>query len=86
MKYAITAFILPITMLCDTYFPLDQLPKTFMYLAQVSPLTHIVSLIRDSILGQFHGPKTAYHLIFLILVAGFVFKWAKKSFLAKIIQ
>ncbi len=86
MKYAITAFILPITMLCDTYFPLDQLPKTFKYTAQVSPLTHIVSLIRDSILGQFDGPKTAYHLIFLLVVAGFSFKWAKKRFSSKIIQ
>jgi len=45
-------FILPMSFLCGTFFPLSRLPEWAYFIAQVLPLTHASACIRAAALGR----------------------------------
>jgi lipooligosaccharide transport system permease protein len=86
LKYAISALVLPMALLCDTFFPLDQLPRFFKLFAQIFPLTHVVSAIRDCIVGDIDPAKMSYHILILLLMLLIFLRWSRSRFSVKIIQ
>lgn len=65
-SYYITLTLTPMSMLCDVFFPISQLPIALQWLAQALPLTHGVALVRPLITGQW---PSAFALHVLVLCA-----------------
>ncbi len=51
-SYFITLTLTPMSMLCDVFFPISQLPGWLQTISQCLPLTHAVALVRPLITGQ----------------------------------
>lgn len=49
--YFTGGFIVPMSLLCGTYFPIEELPKFLQYAVYLLPLTHAVALVRGLFLG-----------------------------------
>lgn len=45
-------FLMPMSLFCGTFFPLDNLPKTVATLIYLLPLTHSATCIRDASMGK----------------------------------
>lgn len=67
-----TFFILPMTFLCNTFFPLERVPRVIQFLISILPLTHASSSLRAMAYGA--APSllslavlAAYALIFMIV-------------------
>lgn len=65
--YSTSGFIVPMSLLSGTYFPLDQLPSGLRFIAYLFPLTHGVSAVR-AVLHE--GPTliVGVHVLVLLLV------------------
>lgn len=66
--YSTSGFIVPMSLLSGTYFPLDELPKTLQYIAYLLPLTHAVSAVRSILTGNY-SYVVALHVLIMILAA-----------------
>lgn len=67
-----TFFILPMTFLCNTFFPLERVPDFIQILISVLPLTHASSSLRAMAYGTAPNPFSIailaiYALIFMIV-------------------
>lgn len=64
--YATSGFIVPMSLLSGTYFPLEHLPTGLRYIAYLLPLTHGVAAVREVLLV---GPTVlvAMHTLILVL-------------------
>jgi lipooligosaccharide transport system permease protein len=51
--YSTSGFIVPMSLLSGTYFPLDQLPAGLKYIAYLFPLTHSVAAVRGILQNGF---------------------------------
>lgn len=69
--YAISGFIVPMTLFSGTYFPLSSLPKGIKTIAYVLPLTHAVSPVRGLLLDRWEpwmwGSLSALFVLGLLL-------------------
>lgn len=63
--YSTSGFIVPMSLLSGTYFPLDQLPSGMRYVAYLFPLTHGVSAVREVL---HKGPTLMVGLHVLVLL------------------
>lgn len=64
--------ILPMTFLCNTFFPLDQTPRTVQALISILPLTHASGSLRTMAYGGAPsllsiGVLAAYMLVFMVI-------------------
>lgn len=65
--YSTSGFIVPMSLLSGTYFPIDQLPGILKYLAYLLPLTHAVQAVRG-ILNQGWSAAIGIHILVLLLI------------------
>lgn len=74
-----TFAILPMTFLCNTFFPLDEVPAAIKTIIEVLPLTHTSSYLRDVAYG-YDGSWTSilvlviYSVIFISMSIYFISK------------
>lgn len=66
--YSTSGFIVPMSLLSGTYFPLEQLPATLRYIAYLLPLTHAVAAVRE-VLQSGLSVKVVLHVIVLFVTA-----------------
>ncbi len=52
ITYVHTGFVIPMSLLSGTYFPLQQIPEPLVKLTYLSPLTHVVSALRNLMNGE----------------------------------
>lgn len=64
--YSTSGFIVPMSLLSGTYFPLDELPKILQYVAYLLPLTHGVSAVRSIVVGDYSW-FVLIHILIMIL-------------------
>jgi lipooligosaccharide transport system permease protein len=69
--YPTSGLIVPMSLLCGTYFPLDKLPTNLRYFTYLLPLTHSVASTRGLILKGFDWIQILH--VFIILFLGIVF-------------
>ena len=84
--YPTCGFIVPMSVLSGTYFPLEQLPTAFKYLFYAFPLTHTVAVVRGLFLGGVVWWEYVIHLLVLILMAAFFLKLANRNITKKLIH
>lgn len=65
--YSTSGFIVPMSLLSGTYFPIDQLPGVLKYVAYLLPLTHGVQAVRG-ILHQGWSAAIGVHVLVLLFV------------------
>ena len=53
-NFPVFLFITPMFLFSGVFFPIDSLPQWAQYVAQMMPLTFLVSLLRNISLGHFH--------------------------------
>jgi lipooligosaccharide transport system permease protein len=71
MNFYFTLFITPLFLFSGVFYPLDALPKTVQQIALLSPLYHLVSIIRPLVLGTL-GIEAAFHLLWIaVFIAAF---------------
>lgn len=68
--YSTSGFIVPMSLLSGTYFPIEQLPGGLKYVAYLFPLTHGVQAVRG-ILREGWSLSIGIHIL-VLLVAGLV--------------
>jgi lipooligosaccharide transport system permease protein len=68
--YSTSGFIVPMSLLSGTYFPIEQLPGGLKYVAYLFPLTHAVQAVRG-LLHQGFTPAVGVHTL-VLFVLGFV--------------
>ncbi len=51
-SYFITLAVTPMSLLCDVFFPIAQMPAAVQWFANVLPLTHAVAIVRPLLTGQ----------------------------------
>ena len=69
--YATSGFIIPMSLIAGTYFPVEHMPKILQIIAYCLPLTHGVRVVRALLFENFentHYISLAYLLLFAWLV------------------
>jgi lipooligosaccharide transport system permease protein len=64
MNFYFTLFITPLFLFSGVFYPLDALPQTVQEIALLSPLYHLVSIIRPLVLGTL-GMESLFHLLWI---------------------
>jgi lipooligosaccharide transport system permease protein len=64
MNFYFTLFITPLFLFSGVFYPLDALPQTVQEIALLSPLYHLVSIIRPLVLGTL-GMEPLFHLLWI---------------------
>jgi len=80
--YSTSGFIIPMSLIAGTYFPIDHMPTALQILAYTLPLTHGVSLVRGLLqesLNWTHGLNLAYLLIASWVFMNFAMKRISKK-------
>lgn len=65
--YSTSGFVVPMSLLSGTYFPIEQLPGGMKYLAYLFPLTHAVQAVRGLLSEGFTTAVGIHVLILLVL-------------------
>ncbi|MGZ3742444.1 MAG: ABC transporter permease [Pseudobdellovibrionaceae bacterium] len=65
--YSTSGFIVPMSLLSGTYFPIEQLPSGLKYLAYLFPLTHAVQAVRGLLQEGFTTAVSVHVLVLLVL-------------------
>lgn len=65
--YSTSGFIVPMSLLSGTYFPLEQLPVGLKYIAYFFPLTHAVAAVRQ-VLHQGLTVDVGFHVLVLLVM------------------
>ena len=84
-SYVMTGFLTPVMLTAGTFFPLDQLPEWGQVLAQANPLYHCVELVRAAVFGT-HGLIDLWHVAFLALWAGILWRIAIRQMTRKLVD
>jgi lipooligosaccharide transport system permease protein len=66
MNFYFTLFITPLFLFSGVFYPLDALPQTVQEIALLSPLYHLVSIIRPLVLGTL-GTESLFHLLWIAI-------------------
>ena len=78
--YPTSGILIPMSLFCGTYFPLEVFPKPLQALIWCLPLTHVVAGFRSIMSSQ--GPSwwTLLHFAVLVFFAVLLFSLARKKF------
>lgn len=75
--YPTSGLIIPMTLVCGTYFPLEIFPIAFQYILEALPLTPAVYLVRGLILeSPMDDLKVLISLIILMIYAVIFMRWS----------
>jgi lipooligosaccharide transport system permease protein len=68
--YSQSGFIMPMSLFCGTYFPISQLPPNMRYVAEILPLTHVMSGVRMFLRGELTSVFLidVIYLVFLAII------------------
>lgn len=66
MNFYFTLFVTPLFLFSGVFYPLDALPSIVKQIAFLSPLYHLVSIIRPLVLGTV-GMDVLPHMIWITL-------------------
>ena len=83
--YATSGFIIPMSLIAGTYFPVSHMPKALQILAYCLPLTHGVSLVRALLSENFeniHYLNLAYLLILSWLTMNLAIKRIRQKLIS----
>jgi lipooligosaccharide transport system permease protein len=69
-NFYFTGLISPMFFFSGVVFPLENLPKTFMYIAEIIPLTHVVRLARAFCVQGGLNISLLYDMLYCILFIG----------------
>jgi len=83
--YATSGFIIPMSLVAGTYFPVSHMPKVLQFLAYVLPLTHAVSLVRALINESFENIHY-FNLAYLVFFTWIAMNLATKRIRKKLIS
>lgn len=83
--YATSGFLIPLTLISGTYFPINQMPLALQIVTYVFPLSHTVQLSRMMLLGEWHWVGYL-HLAYLIIAAYVFFTLALMRITKKLIS
>ncbi|MES3036652.1 MAG: ABC transporter permease [Bdellovibrionota bacterium] len=83
--FSTSGFIVPMSLIAGTYFPLESLPTVIQNLAYILPLTHTVSAVR-MILDENWDWMLGVNIIYLLLAALFFSRWAISRLERKLIN
>lgn len=72
ITYYFTLFITPQFLFSGIFFPLDRLPEAVQIVAWLTPLFHLVQVIRALVLGAV-GPDLLVHLAWMVGVVAILF-------------
>ncbi len=81
-----SGLIVPMSLFCGTYFPLEQLPTLIKYLVYLFPLTHTVVLVRELFLNELGWVSGLTHLIVLLAMTYGLTRMAIHRIAQKLIQ
>jgi lipooligosaccharide transport system permease protein len=83
ISYPQYLLIFPMFLFCGIFFPLENLPKVFQWIAWTLPLTSVISLIRTLTLGlpfQVQAlPLLAVWLVILVL-------WSRRAMTRRLVK
>ena len=65
MNFYFTLFLTPLFLFSGVFYPLDHLPRTVQEIALLSPLYHLVSIIRPLVLGTV-DTGVIFHLLWIL--------------------
>jgi len=77
-------FLLPVFVLSGAFAPLEQLPDTVRYIAELFPLTHFCRAFR--LVNMYHAPASFYAVDLIVLLAGALITFLGAAFLLKKIE
>lgn len=66
--YATSGFIIPMTLISGTYYPIDQQPLILQIIAWLLPLSHAIDLCRSILAGNF-SYVFYLHFVYLLVLA-----------------
>jgi len=67
VNFYFTLFITPLFLFSGVFYPLDALPQIVRQIALLSPLYHLVSIIRPLVLGTVEMEMVLHLLTILVL-------------------
>jgi lipooligosaccharide transport system permease protein len=77
--------VIPLFLFSATFFPLEQLPAALRYLAQATPLVHVVLLMRSLTLGSFHPVQNLVDLGYLVVLSIIGWRFANEAFKRRLV-
>ena len=77
-------FLLPVFVLSGAFAPLDQLPASIRYIAEIFPLTHFCRAFR--LVNMYHASASFYFVDLVVLLAGALVTFVGAAFLLKRIE
>src|SRR5438034_7172308 len=77
-------FLLPVFVLSGAFAPLEQLPDTVRYIAELFPLTHFCRAFR--LVNMYHAGASFYAVDLIVLLAGALITFLGAAFLLKKIE
>lgn len=83
--YPTSGFIVPMSLLSGTYFPLDQLPFGLRYLSLIFPLTHSVNAVRSLLLGGVWW-QTLIHILVLAVLSYLAVRYATQKIQERLLR
>ena len=90
LVYPLSGFVIPMSLFCGTYFPINKLPVFFQGISYALPLTHGVVLLRMA-LGSSSTTSTdssvyltLASLVVLLIFAGFFFELGRRAFVRRL--
>jgi lipooligosaccharide transport system permease protein len=82
--YATSGFLIPLTLISGTYFPINQMPLALQIVTYLFPLSHTVQLSRMVLAGQWHWIGY-FHIAYLFVFAYVFFTLALTRITKKLI-
>jgi len=83
--YYFTLVMTPLNLLCGVFFPVEQLPAAFQWIAAFLPLTHATAVARPLLLGHVPG-HVALHVLVLLAYAAAGFYAASVLFRRRLLR
>lgn len=77
-------FLLPVFVLSGAFAPLDQLPASIRYIAEIFPLTHFCRAFR--LVNMYHATASFYFVDLVVLLAGALVTFVGAALLLKRIE
>ena len=72
-SYFMTLAVTPMSLLCDVFLPISQMPTPLQWIANILPLTHAVAIVRPLITGQWPANALLHALVLFCYAAiGFI--------------
>lgn len=83
--YSQSGFIMPMSLFCGTYFPINQMPAALEYFSYLLPLTHVMMSVRMFLHGELNS-LFVINVIYLVLLGALFTNLAAARFARRLVQ